>query len=82
MARHKKSKLGRNKSRQHGFLFRREKGQKRMTTSANGNTPQKSGRLYAMVAFLVLLLAFVAVTFIMLTREARNEQNWIRRSTY
>jgi twitching motility protein PilJ len=80
MARRKKAKLGRNKSRQQGFLGR-DKGQKRMNTSQTNTSTQKSGRLYAMVAFLVMLLAFVAVTFILLTREARNEQNWIRLST-
>jgi twitching motility protein PilJ len=51
-------------------------------TSATFNPPaQKSGRLYAMVVFLVLLLAFVAVTFFLITRESRNEQIWIRLST-
>jgi twitching motility protein PilJ len=44
-------------------------------------TQQKSGRLYAMVGFLVLLLAFVATTFFLNTRESRNEQAWIRLST-
>lgn len=42
---------------------------------------QKSGLLYALVGFLVVLLAFVAVTFYLLTRESRNEQEWIRLST-
>jgi twitching motility protein PilJ len=51
-------------------------------TSANYKpTNQKSGRLYALVGFLVILLAFVAVTFFLLTRESRNEQEWIRLST-
>jgi flagellar biogenesis protein FliO len=34
---------------------------------------QKSGRLYTLVGFLVILLAFVAVTFFLLTRSSRNE---------
>ena len=38
-------------------------------------------RLYAMVGFLVLLLAFVATTFFLITKESRNEQEWIRLST-
>jgi twitching motility protein PilJ len=42
---------------------------------------QKSSRLYAMAGFLVVLLAFVAVTFFLITRESRNEQIWIRLST-
>ena len=41
----------------------------------------KSGRLYAMVGFLVLLLAFVAVTFFLITKGSRNEKEWIRLST-
>ena len=42
---------------------------------------QKPSRLYAMVGFLVLLLAFVAVTFFLITKESRNEKEWIRLST-
>jgi twitching motility protein PilJ len=42
---------------------------------------QKSGRLYAMVGFLVMLLMFVAITFFLITKESRNEQEWIRLST-
>ena len=34
-----------------------------------------------MVGFLMLLLAFVAVTFFLLTRESRIEQEWIRLSS-
>ena len=52
-----------------------------MTTSNYKPATQKSGSLYALVGFLVLLLAFVAVTFYLLTRESRNEQEWIRLST-
>ena len=52
-----------------------------MTTSTYKPASQKSGSLYALVGFLVLLLAFVAVTFYLLTRESRNEQEWIRLST-
>jgi len=52
-----------------------------MTPALFKPSAQKSGRLYAMVAFLLLLLAFVAVTFFLITRESRNEQDWIRLST-
>ncbi len=63
MARRAKSRLRKSHSRQKGFLLRREKGQQKMTsTNYKPTTQQKSGRLYAMVGFLVLLLAFVAVT--------------------
>jgi twitching motility protein PilJ len=52
-----------------------------MTSTEYKPAAQKSGRLYTLVGFLVLLLAFVAVTFFLLTRESRNEQEWIRLST-
>jgi twitching motility protein PilJ len=62
--------------------MRREKKQQKMTsTDFKPATQQKSRRLYAMVGFLVLLLAFVAVTFFLITKESRNEQEWIRLST-
>ena len=41
----------------------------------------RSGGLYALVGFLVLVLGFVAVTFILLTRESRYEQEWVRLAT-
>ena len=52
-----------------------------MTSTDYKPASHKSGRLYALVGFLVLLLAFVAVTFYLITRESRNEQEWIRLST-
>lgn len=62
--------------------MRREKGQGKMTlTNFKPGLQQKSGRLYAMVGFLVLLLAFVVITFFLITKESRNEQQWIRLST-
>jgi len=51
-------------------------------TSTNSKTQaQMPGRLYAMVGFLVMLLAFFAVTFFLITKESRDEQEWIRLST-
>ncbi len=62
--------------------MRRDKGQGKMTlTNLKPGLQQKSARLYAMVGFLVLLLAFVAITFFLITKESRNEQQWIRLST-
>ena len=62
--------------------MKRGKGQDKMTsTNFKPTTQQKSSRLYAMVGFLVLLLTFVAVTFFLITKESRNEQQWIRLST-
>src|SRR5210317_1515362 len=82
MARRIEARLRKGRSRQKGFFMRREKGQEHMTsTDFKPATQQKSGRLYAMVGFLVLLLAFVAVTFFLITKESRNEQEWIRLST-
>ena len=82
MARRTKSRLRHSHSRQKGFFMKRGKGQQKMTsTNFKPATQQKSGRLYAMVGFLVLLLAFVAVTFFLITKESRNEQEWIRLST-
>ncbi len=81
MARRSKSRPAQGRSRQLGFLQRREKREKTMTPALFKPSAQKSGRLYAMVVFLLLLLAFVAVTFFLITRESRNEQEWIRLST-
>ena len=52
-----------------------------MTPTIFKPTAQKSGGLYALVGLLVILLVFVAVTFYLLTRESRNEQEWIRLAT-
>ena len=68
--------------RQRGFFDRREQGRKHMSTATFRPATQKSGRLYAMVGFRVILLAFVAVTFFLLTRDGRNEQEWIRLVTH
>ncbi len=68
-------------ARQGGFLERSDRRQQTMNSTPERTTAQKTGRLYAMVGLLVLLLAFVAVTFYLLTRESRNEQEWIRLST-
>jgi len=82
VARRTKSRLRNDQSRQKGFFLRRDKGQEQMTsTDIKPTTQQKSGLLYAMVGFLVLLLAFVAVTFYLITKQSRNEQEWIKLAT-
>ena len=53
----------------------------KMTPTIFKPTAQKSGGLYALVGLLVILLVFVAVTFYLLTKESRNEQEWIRLAT-
>jgi twitching motility protein PilJ len=67
--------------RQAGFFDRREPRQETMSSTQFRTATQKSGRLYAMVGVLVVLLAFVAVTFFLLTRDSRNQQEWIRLAT-
>ena len=52
-----------------------------MSTPQFKPAAQKSRLLYAMVVFLVVLLAFVAVTFFLLTRDSRIEQEWVRLSS-
>jgi len=52
-----------------------------MTTTNLKPLAEKSGLIYTMVGFLMVLLAFVAVTFFLLTRESRIEQEWIRLSS-
>ena len=81
MARRTKKNGTRGQSRQKGFFLRNGKGQQKMTTTTTGLTTQKSHGLYAMVGLLVVLLAFVAVTFYLITRDSRNEQEWIRLAT-
>ena len=77
----RRAKLRRkNGSRQRGCLGKHDQAQQNMTTEYKPAT-QRSGGLYAMVGFLVLLLAFVAVTFFLITKQSRNEQVWIRLST-
>ena len=52
-----------------------------MTSTRTKPLAEKSGLIYTTVGLLVLLLAFVAVTFYLLTRESRIEQEWIRLSS-
>jgi twitching motility protein PilJ len=52
-----------------------------MTSTSMKTVAERSGLIYTMVGFLVLLLAFVAVTFFLLTRESRVGQEWIRLSS-
>jgi twitching motility protein PilJ len=52
-----------------------------MSTPQFKPAAQRSRLLYTMVVFLVVLLAFVAVTFFLLTRDSRIEQEWVRLSS-
>jgi len=52
-----------------------------MTPTIFKPSAQKSSGLYALVGLLVILLAFVAVTFYLIIKQSRNEQEWIRLAT-
>ncbi len=49
-----------------------------MTTSNFKSSARRSAGLYALVGLLVVLLVFVAITFYLITKASRNEQEWIR----
>ena len=70
-----------SRPRQRGFFDRREREPRRVTATDFRPAAHRSGRLYTLVGFLVVLLAFVAVPFFLLTRASRNEQEWIRLAT-
>jgi twitching motility protein PilJ len=74
-------KWRKTRSTQKGFFLKREEGRQKMTATRYKSADQKSGRLYMMAGFLVLLLGFVAVTFFLITKESRNEQIWMRLTT-
>ncbi len=42
---------------------------------------QRSKSMHLMVGLLVILLAFISVTFYLITRDSRNQQAWISHST-
>jgi twitching motility protein PilJ len=71
----------RGQATQKGYFLKFEKEHQKMTTDVNKPATQRSGRLYIMVGLLVFLLAFVAVTFYLITRESRNQQEWIGHTT-
>ncbi len=81
MARRAKTHGKRGQSPQKGFFLRREKRQQKMRTMNFKTSLLKSSGLYVVVGLLVMLLAFVAVTFYLITNDSRNEQEWIRLAT-
>jgi twitching motility protein PilJ len=66
---------------QKGYLLKFEKKRVHMTNEASKQPQQRSGRLYIMVGLLVFMLAFVAVTFYLITRESQHQQEWIGHTT-
>ena len=81
MARQAKTHGRKGHSPQKGFFLKREKGQQTMTISKFKNLIWKSGGLYALLSLLVILLVFVVVTFYLITKDSRSEQEWVRLST-
>ncbi|MGH8034348.1 MAG: type IV pili methyl-accepting chemotaxis transducer N-terminal domain-containing protein, partial [Lysobacterales bacterium] len=75
-----RSKLFHNRG-QAGYFLKFEKEQKHMTIDAGKQAPQRSVFLTVMIGVLVFLLAFVAVTFYLITRDSRNQQQWIGHTT-
>jgi len=71
----------RGQETQKGYFLKYEKEQEHMTTDASKPSQQRSGRLYIMVGLLVFMLAFVAVTFYLIARESKHQQQWIEHTT-
>jgi len=71
----------RGQKMQKGYFLKYEKERKNMTADTGKPAQQRSGRLYVMVGLLIFLLAFVAVTFYLITRESRHQQEWIGHTT-
>jgi twitching motility protein PilJ len=61
---------------QKGYFLKIEKEQKDMTSDSTKQAQNRSGRLYIMVGSLVFLLAFVVITFYLITRDSRLQQEW------
>ncbi len=66
---------------QKGYFLKPERGSSRAGPDAAEPVQQRSKSMYLMVGILVILLAFIAVTFYLITRDSRNEQAWIGHST-
>ena len=81
MARRAESRGKKKRSPQKGFFLKRDKEQQTMTPSNFNSSAQKSGGLYALMGLLVVLLVFVAITFYLITKDSRHEQQWLRLST-
>jgi len=81
MARQAKTHARKGQPPQKGFFLKREKGQESMTISKFKLLIWKSGGLYALLSLLVILLVFVVITFYLITKDSRSEQEWVRLST-
>lgn len=71
----------RGQATQKGYFLKVAKEQRHMTIEASKQAPQRSARLFIMIGSLVFLLAFVAVTFYLITLDSRHQQQWIGHTT-
>jgi len=71
----------RGQATQKDYFLKVEKEQKHMTIDAVKQTPQRPVFLTVMTGILMFLLAFVALTFYLITRDSRNQQQWIAHTT-
>ena len=68
------------KSSQEGFLGSRAEARVNSRWTKKSIVEQ-TGLFYALTALLIGLLAFVALTFYLIVRESRNEQEWVALAT-
>ncbi len=66
---------------QKGYFLKLDRGSSRARPEPAEPVQQRSKSMYLMVGVLVILLAFIAATFYLITRDSRNEQAWIGHST-
>ncbi|MEJ8567061.1 methyl-accepting chemotaxis protein [Elongatibacter sediminis] len=83
MARPDKQKSWGNKgkSNQKGYFLKFDRGGSSAGEDESENRRTRPKQLYLLVGLLVVLLAFVAITFYLITRDSRNQQAWIGHST-
>lgn len=66
---------------QKGYFLKPDRSSPRARAEQAEPVQQRSKSMNLMVGVLVLLLAFIAATFYLITRDSRNEQAWIGHST-
>jgi twitching motility protein PilJ len=66
---------------QKGYFLKPERSRSYAEMESTQPVQQRSKVMYLMVGLLMVLLAFIAVTFYLITRDSRNEQAWIGHAT-
>lgn len=74
---HKKAQAATQK----GYFLKPEGRRSHAGADSPEPVQQRSKSMYLMVGLLVVLLAFIAVTFYLIARDSRNQQAWISHST-